>query len=305
MIKRDVLIAYICILSFAILVGFSFIGTKIAITAASPIETLAGRFGVSFLCVYILKKLKIFKINLTLNDYKVLSLLALFYAILFFGFQGLGLMYSSSLESGIVFAVGPALIAILAGIMLKEKPNFLQSLSIAISIAGVFYIFIMKGFSLKNASSLGLVLLFLGSFAQAIYNVLVRKFKDRFTPFEMSYGMFLVGAIFYVVVLLINHLIQGTLPLIFEPFKNPSFVAAVVYIGIGTTVLSTIFLNRALKSIEAYKAGIFQNLSTIISIFVGIIFLNEAFTKAHAIGAVLIILGVLGTNLFGRIRKKH
>lgn len=302
--KRDYTIAYICIITFSILVGFSFIGTKIAVNAASPLETLTARFCISFLCIYLLKKFRIIKVNLSMSDYKVLSTIALFYCIFFFSFQAMGLKYSSSIESGIIFALSPALIAILASIFLKEKPNFYQSISIALSMSGIIYIFVMKGFAIKSASTLGLILLFFSSLSHSIYNVLVRKYKNRFSPFELSYGMFLVATIFYIITLMGNHIINGTLSQLLIPLKNPSFVYAVIYLGLGTTVLTTFLLNRALKSIEAYKAGVFQNVSTIISIFVGIIFLNESFFSHHALGALLILLGVLGTNLFGMKRNK-
>lgn len=301
--KRDIVIAYISITLFAILVGFSFIGSKISVEASTPLEAVSVRFFVAFICVFILKKTKILKINLSLNDYKALSLLALFYSILFFGLQAMGLQYSSSIESGIMFAVSPALITFLASVFLKEKPNVFQGVGIAISISGVILIFFMKGFNLKDASTVGLILLFFASLAQSSYNVLARSYKNRFTPFEMSYGMFAVSTIFYGIVLIGNHLINGTLPLIFEPLKNTSFVISVLYLGIGTTVLSTFFLNRALKSIEAYKTGVFLNVSTVISIFVGIIFLGEPFSKYQAIGSALIIVGVLATNLLGRKPK--
>ncbi len=301
--KRDIATAYISIILFAILVGFSFIGSKISVGASTPLEAVAVRFFVAFICVYILKKFNILKINLSFNDYKSLSLLALFYSVLFFGLQAMGLQFSSSIESGIMFAASPAIITFLAAIFLKEKPSLIQGFSIALSISGVIYIFIMKGFNIKDASTIGLILLFFSSCAQASYNVLARSYKNRFSPYEMSYGMFAVSSIFYLILLVGNHLIKGTLPLIFEPLKNPSFVLSVLYLGIGTTVLSTFFLNRALKSIEAYKTGVFLNVSTVISIFVGIIFLSEPFSMYQAIGSFLIITGVLGANLLGRKKK--
>ncbi len=301
--KRDIVVAYISIILFSILVGFSFIGSKISVATSTPLEAVAFRFFVAFICLFLLKKTKILKINLYLEDYKALSLLALFYSVLFFGLQAMGLQYASSIESGIMFAVSPALIAILASIFLKERPSFLQTIGISVSISGVIFIFFMKGFNLKDASMLGLVLLFFSSFAQSAYNVLARSYKNKFSPFEMSYGMFAVSAIFYSVLLLGHHLLNGTMFLIFEPLKNTSFVFSVLYLGIGTTVLSTFFLNQALQNIEAYKTGVFLNVSTVISIFVGIIFLGEPFSTYQAIGSALIIAGVLGANLLGRKKK--
>lgn len=48
--------------------------------------------------------------------------------------------------------------------------------------------------------------------------------------------------------------------------------------------------------------SVFTNLSTIVSIAAGAVFLGEQITVYHWIGSFLIIAGVIGTNLLGRKR---
>ncbi|MNE95257.1 EamA-like transporter family protein [compost metagenome] len=46
--------------------------------------------------------------------------------------------------------------------------------------------------------------------------------------------------------------------------------------------------------------SVFTNLSTLVSIAAGALFLGEEVTLYHWIGSALIIAGVVGANMFGR-----
>jgi drug/metabolite transporter (DMT)-like permease len=52
-----------------------------------------------------------------------------------------------------------------------------------------------------------------------------------------------------------------------------------------------------LSKIEASKMSVFGNLATLISMIAGVIFLQEQLEYYHIIGAIMIIAGILGTNL--------
>jgi drug/metabolite transporter (DMT)-like permease len=53
-----------------------------------------------------------------------------------------------------------------------------------------------------------------------------------------------------------------------------------------------------LSKLEAAQVAVFGNLVTVISIFAGIIILNEQFKWFHVVGSVLILAGVWGTNRY-------
>jgi drug/metabolite transporter (DMT)-like permease len=54
---------------------------------------------------------------------------------------------------------------------------------------------------------------------------------------------------------------------------------------------------------EASRMSVFANLSTIVSMTAGALFLGEEVTVYHLIGSVLIIAGVIGTNTLGRKKE--
>lgn len=51
--------------------------------------------------------------------------------------------------------------------------------------------------------------------------------------------------------------------------------------------------------------SVFSNLATLITIIAGVIFLHESIHYYHVVGAMIILVGVIGTNYFGSNRSKH
>ncbi len=54
-------------------------------------------------------------------------------------------------------------------------------------------------------------------------------------------------------------------------------------------------MNYALGKLPAHVSSIYANLSTVVAVIAGYIFLNEALHWYHIVGGLMIILGVYGT----------
>ena len=51
--------------------------------------------------------------------------------------------------------------------------------------------------------------------------------------------------------------------------------------------------------------SVFGNLSTLITMIAGVIFLNESLSYYHIIGAVMIIAGIIGMNFMHKKNNAH
>ncbi|SCW40110.1 Permease of the drug/metabolite transporter (DMT) superfamily [Paenibacillus tianmuensis] len=296
-------IIYLCALLYALIIGFSFLFTKVALGVSNPIDTLAYRFTISFL--FILIPVAAGWVQLGLHGKKVwrLLLIGLFYPAMFFAFQAFGLVYASSSEGGIIQASSPIFTMVLAAFFLKERTTWLQKLSVLASVGGVVYILMMKGASLNVANTKGMALLLLSSLMLAVYSVLARSLSKEFTALQITFAMMALGFICFNAMSIINHATQGTLPELLEPIKDRSFVVAILYIGILSSLVSALLSNYVLSKIEASQMSVFVNVGTLVSILAGVVFLNEQLAYYHIIGAVFIIGGVLGVNYRGRKRQ--
>lgn len=296
--KKGLYLAYICAIVNATIVGLSFLFTKTAIQESNPLDTLAFRFTVAFLTVSFLIVFKIVKVDIRLKSYYKLLPLTILYPTLFFSFQAFGLQSVPSSEAGILFATIPILTTIMASLFLKEQTTIIQKASILVSVFGVIYIFLMKGSSLSFTSWSGILLLMISCLSSAGYAVLTRSLIRSFKPLEITFFMLGVGFIFFNIASLVTHISNESLQTMFTPWTNLNFIVSILFLGIFASFVTSLLSNFILSKISATQMSVFSNMSTIISIVAGAILLNEDIFTYHIIGSVLIVLGVIGTNVF-------
>ncbi len=301
--RRDRFYAYIAVLVYAIIIGLSFLFSKVALVYASPVDTLAFRFALSFAAIVFLIAARVFRISLKRKPWPRLLYLALLYPLGFFLLQTFGLMHASSAEGGMIFATTPILTALLAAVFLKESTTTRQKLSILISVSGVISIFVMQGVGMDLTNATGILLLTVSCLASAGYVVLSRYLLRTFTPPEVTSFMMAVGFVVFGIASLLGHAANGTMNRILAPLSNPEFVWSVLFLGILASLATAFSSSYALTKLEASKISVFSNLSTVISIAAGAFILGETVTIYHLIGSALIIAGVIGTNAKPKTRQ--
>jgi drug/metabolite transporter (DMT)-like permease len=287
----------------AAIVGLSFLFTKTAITLSNPLDTLANRFTISFLVLTLLIICKVININFRMIMIKRLAPIGLFYPIMFFSFQAFGLKYSQSAEAGILFASTPILTTILASYFLKEKTTIKQNLFILLSVFGVAFIYIMKGLSIDFRNYLGLILLLLSCLAIAGSTVMSRSLAKEFKPHEITYVMLCFGFIFFNGTSILTHLRSGTINVLVAPWSDKGFVLSILVLGIMASLVTAWLSNYILSRMKASQMSVFSNISTIISIIAGAVYLDEKIFWYDILGSIFIIIGVIGTNSIDRKRK--
>lgn len=296
--------AYLAAVLNACIIGLSFLFLKLTLTVVTnPIDTLAHRFTASFLGMLLFILFGWIKVRMKWKDMLQILPLALFYPAGFFALQVFGLVYTSSSEAGIIQATVPIFTLILAAIFLKEHTTPLQKLCTFLSVAGVIFIFLMKGTSVDLSNLKGTMLLLLSSLSFAGYSVLARPLTKKYTAMDLTFMMITIAFISFNLLALINHTMTGDFKSFLKPLTNPLFIVAIIYLGVLSSLVTALLSNYALSIIEASKMSVFSNLATLISMIAGAVFLHEKLTYYHIIGAIMIVLGVIGTNYFGKVTK--
>ena len=294
--------AYLSAIANALIVGLSFIFMKNSLIYTDPLNILAHRFTASFITISIPILLGWIKLNISLEDIKKILPLSIFYPTLFFAFQSFGLSYISSSEAGIIHATIPIITLILATFVLKEKTTLLEKISVFLSVGGVVYIFLMKGINFKSSSFIGIVLIFLSAVSSSSYNILAKKIVQKYKFIDVTYVMIFIGFISFNALSILDRLYKGDLKTYFSAFSSHDFLISILYLGILSSVVTSLLSNYALSIISAPKMSVFNNLSTLVTVIAGVLLLNETLYYYHIIGIVSILIGVLGTNL-DKLRK--
>jgi drug/metabolite transporter (DMT)-like permease len=82
----------------------------------------------------------------------------------------------------------------------------------------------------------------------------------------------------------------------FAPLADPAFLLSSVYLGIGCILVSSATINYTFRILPAAKAGIFNNISTVISILAGGLILHEPLTIVHIVCAAVVITAAIIIN---------
>lgn len=285
-------------LLFSILVGFTFIGVKSITEMGTTLEILTYRYNFAFLGTLVLVLLGKNKIRFKSKEKKNLASTAVFY-ILFMILQAAGLVYTTSIVSGIIFALIPIIAKIIAGIFLAEKSTGLQNLFVLISVAALIFMILQDAGGI-DANVVGILLLLLSSTSMAISNVFMRYVRRSYTPLEISFAISLLGFLAFNAVTVVWGIKNGNLSNYLELAGNPIFMLSTAYLGIFCTLITAFLMSYMLAHMEAVKATMFGNLSTAISLLAGVAILKEPLELYHIVCTLLILAGVAGVSIFGK-----
>ncbi len=274
--------------------GFSFMASKIALGAAQPMVLLGFRFLLAFLVMNLMLLAGKEQVHLKGKPVGLLLLLGLFQPILYFIFESYGIKWTTSGFSGAMIAMVPVVSMAFAASFLRERPKGRQVLFALLSVAGVILIS-LSGESEGVIEGKGILMLVLTVLSASGYNIVGRKISGDFTAFERTYVMFAMGSLFFGGLMLFTYR-ESLAAEVLRPLTAPGFLGAVFYLAMVSSVLAFMALNYAMTYLPVAKSTAFTNITTVISIFAGVIFLGEPFGLVSLIGAVMIIVGVYGVN---------
>jgi drug/metabolite transporter (DMT)-like permease len=297
-------LAYLLAVLNAIIIGISFLFAKIALDYARPLDTLMYRFAVSFIGISLPVALGIVKLRYRGKPIGKALLLSSMYPLGFFTLQAYGLQHATAAEAGILYAFTPIVTMLCASIFLKESTNRAQKLAIFCSVFGVVFIFLMKGAELDISNITGISLLILTSVSFAGYSVMARSLSKQFSPSEISHLMLSTGFVVFLISSLYTHRNLGSFESLLTPLSHPLFLVSILFLGLVSSLVTALASTYVLSKIEASQMSVFANLSTLVTIAAGALFLGEEVTRYHVIGSLFIIVGVLGTQYYsGRTKE--
>ncbi|MDF2881473.1 MAG: protein of unknown function transrane [Clostridiaceae bacterium] len=294
------ILPYLTALFSSMIFGLSFLFTKKALSVASPTSIMAFRFSTAFLVMTLLIIFKIIKVNYKNKPLGWILLLSLFEPVIYFIFETYGLQYTASSLGGLMISLIPIAVTVLGVYFLNERPTIKQVIFIITSVAGVALIGIMSSSGETESSPLGICLLLGAVMSAAFFTIISRKISSKFNAIEITYFMMVTGTVCFNGLAIISHLINKDMYNYFQPLTSITFLTSIIYLGVISSIIAYFLINYSLSKLQASKTTVFSNVSTIVSILAGIIFLKESFHAYHIVGSALILIGVWGTTTFSK-----
>lgn len=289
--------AYLAMILQSLIIGFSFFAVKTALNSVDTFGFLAHRFTITAICVVAYSLFEREKFKVDKKAWLEIAPYSLGFPIMFFLFQTLGLEIITSSESGIIYAITPILTFIASKFLLNETSNTKQTLYMILSVFGVIFINAMKGLSFGYDSLLGVLFTLVSASSFALYNVFIRKVSKKYNPYQIAKVVITCGFVAFNIVYFGKLMKTGNLGMYLKPFASVEFIIAIFFLSVLSSFLTIILTNFALANLDATTVSLFQNVSTVISIIAGVIFLSEKLYYYHYIGIIAILVGTVGFNL--------
>jgi drug/metabolite transporter (DMT)-like permease len=227
-----------------------------------------------------------------LREWPMHLLLAALGLVAFVVFSYEALRHTTPTDAAVVGAINPAVIAIVAGVLARERVGARRGVGIVVSLVGVLVVvsggdpgsLVRADVNVGHLLMLGAVAVWTG------YTILGRR---------LTTGPVTASAV------------QATLTtLVLAPFAIPQLggvaldgaaIGGLVYIAIFPSVLSLVLWNVSVKKVGASTAGVYLNLLPIFTALLGLA-IGVPLTPATVVGGVLVVLGVTVTSTSRRSR---
>lgn len=280
--------------------GFSFMFSRMALSVAHPFVLLMYRFSIAFVLISLIalwahrsRQEGWLRFRLTKKDILSLLPLGICQPVVYFLCESHGISMTNATFSGVIIALIPIAALAFGAVFLREIPKLTQVLFALVSIFGVILMTLQQS-SQGEIQPLGVVLLLGAVLSAVVFNLMSRKTSEHFSALERTWVMMGVGAIAFTCMALFYG--AGQWQVLTEPLKHAPFLIALGYLGTISSIVAFLMLNYANAELPVARTTIFANLTTVISLFAGVVFLGEPFGWLSLVASVIIIGGIWGVQ---------
>jgi drug/metabolite transporter (DMT)-like permease len=293
-LKNKTILSMVAILIAVAVWGTAFAVGRYTLDYAPPFFLLFIRFFLALLVIYPFAHKEGFRLSMTFKP--ELFLIGLMGIALSYGLSNVGMLYSTSANAALTFAVGPVITGLLSIYYLRTRPSLQVVLGALISIVGVFFATNIQSNSRAPNVAFGNILFVGAMVVYCFYTVLVKKASDRYSSMVLTAVSFSVGLVFFIPIAAGELAFQGL------PHLPFSAVAALVYLGVIGAALAFFFWNYGLRKVDATLASALMNLMPVVGL-VASYFLGEDIGWRQIVGGLVVIVGVLLCTLPKPVRK--
>ncbi|AYV24302.1 MULTISPECIES: DMT family transporter [Vibrio] len=276
--------------------GGNAIVNKIAASTIEPSAMSFYRWALAMLVMtpFCLPKLKRYWPEIRRNSGK-LAFLALLGMVLNQSLGYYAALTTSASNMALITSLVPLISVFMSVPLLGKKISMLSIAGGVISLAGLAFM-LGQGdvaFFMHQTVAQGDLLMVLAAFVYATYCVLLKRWKMQLSSWMLIYTQGVFAVIMLFPLLLTSETIMPTsasLPLI-------------AYAGLLASLIAPLCWVKAIDLIGADNSAMFMNLLPVIAVALAAALLGETITQFHVIGGLMVISGVILSQVKVRRRK--
>ena len=263
----------------------SFVALKLAFRGYHPMQVIFGRMFIAS-CCFVIFIPSFRKLNWRRRDLKYLMIMAICEPCLYFLFEAKALELTSASQAGMITAMMPLLVAILAWRLLKEHITRHTLAGFTLAICGAIWLSLAADSSAEAPNPLlGNFCEFLAMVCAAGYTVSLKHLTDNYPPLFLTAFQAFLGSLFFFPFLLLPGVGFPT------TIDTPALLA-VVYLGTFITFGAYGCYNYSVSRIPASQAAGYINLIPVFSVILGMLVLGEVLNATQWLACGLVFSGV-------------
>lgn len=226
----------------------------------------------------------------------LLTLQAFFGAFLFSICMFFGLRLTSALNAGVIMGMLPAVTAVVAVLVLKERLSRRYLVGIALSVAGVV---VLERHNATDAvelsgSMIGTLLILFAVLCEALFTVIGKMAGLTMQPVTITTWMSVIG-----VILFMPYAIVEALALDFVAISLRVWLL-LLYYALVVTVLGFMLFYAGLAKISSVAAGVHMAWVPLSAMLISVLLLDESFGVFELISTVSVVAAVLVISVSGK-----
>ena len=225
----------------------------------------------------------------TRADMLTLFLQALCGVFLFSVFLLYGVQYTGAIEAGLITGTLPAVTAVLAVVLLRERLNAWQSAGIACAVLGAVLLNILSPEAAGKTSSslLGIGLVFAAVLCEALFVVLGKRTEGRLSALTIATAMSVLGFLLFLPFALrdATHF----------DFSRTTLLdwSLVAYFGLVVSVGAFWLFYAGLARVPASVAGAFMAFLPLSAVGFSALILGEPVRGLHVVAGACVVVGIM------------
>ena len=279
-------IVIFALVAAALLWGFSFVATKIALETFDQFTLVFARFLAASVFFGIITLFR-GRPKLPKSIHRRILLVALFQPVLYFLGETTGLDRTTATKTSLIIATIPGVVLLASRIGGRERVGATQVAGALVSIVGVSVLVLGEPeISLGGGGLVGDLAVIGAVIAAVFYIILTRSLAGSVGAFDITGMQFIYGALLFSPVYLLTAGRQDWSAV------NTTSVLVLLYLIVGATIGGFLCYNFALTRIEASRASVYLNGIPIVATAAGWIILGERMTLLQGIGALIVLVGI-------------
>jgi drug/metabolite transporter (DMT)-like permease len=219
---------------------------------------------------------------------------------LFAGFlaQTIGLKYTTASKSAFITGTNIALLPFVQMLIIRTKPNLGNVIGIIIVLFGLYFLTELKSVNINIGDTVTL----LCAVAFAFHIVYLDKYSKKSEAISLVLGQYvamLVLSFLYMIVF------EGLIfnDLIFKLNANSIFI--IIFTSFFSTFLAFYLAIKYQKFVTPVRAGLIYNMEQVTAVISAYIILNEIMNFNQIIGAVIMTIGLIISEIFTKFKYER